>query len=265
MLAAVSPVERERLRAEWRAQKKKAAEPTPEKIERQRLLQRERSRRHREREKAKAAASPAEREKLLSKWRERAKKAYSRDKAGRELSPEERAKWRAKWREKAKKAAALEAAGRAADAPERLRVLAKKRQEYRRRHAAKKYADDVNHRLSVLLRTRLRSAVRNGQKRGSAIRDLGCTIAELKSHLERQFSPGMTWENLGRGKGRWSIDHIFPMKRADLTDRAHVLAICNWRNLRPEWFAENVRKSARITPEARALFDGLVTHFRSLE
>jgi len=242
-LAAASPEEQEKLRAKWRAQAKRAYS----------------------REVEERGISPEVVEKFRAKWREKAKKAYSREKKGRESSTEERAKFREKAREKAKKAADKEQAGRAADAPDVLREYAAKRREYRRLHKAKKYAGDLHHKLSVLLRSRLRSAVRNGQKRGSAIRDLGCTVDELKDHLERHFHPGMTWENFGHGAGRWSIDHVFPMKRADLTDRVHVLAVCNWRNLRPEWFTDNVRKSARVTPKARALFDELVAHFRSLE
>lgn len=225
---------------------------------------RERARRRREREKAAASASPEERERLRAKWRAEAKKAYAREKEAREGSPDEQEKFRAKWREKAKKAVEREVAGRAADAPEKLRRLAQRKKEYRRRHAVEKYSANLHHRLTVVLRSRLRSAVRNGQKRGSAIRDLGCTVDDLKAHLEAHFSPGMTWENFGHGEGRWSIDHIFPMKRADLTDRAHVLAVCNYRNLRPEWFSDNVRKSARVTPAARALFSELVDHFRRL-
>lgn len=243
-LAAASDEERDKLRAKWREESKKA-------------YARERA--------VREQLSPEELEALRAKWREQRREAYAREKAGRELSPEEAEKFRAKWREKAKKAAALEAAGRAADAPERLREIARKRKEYRRLHQAKKYTDDLTHRLSVVLRSRLRSAVRNGQKRGSAIRDLGCTVDELKAHLERHFLPGMTWDKFGHGEGRWSIDHVFPMRRADLSDRAHVLAVCNWRNLRPEWFADNVRKSARVSREAKALFDGLVAHFRALE
>jgi hypothetical protein len=242
-VAAVSPEERKRLQAKWRAQAAKAYA----------------------REKEARELSPEEREKFRAKWRDKAAKAYAREKRGRELSPEEREKFRAKWRERAAKAADREVAGRSADAPENLRALAAKRKEYRRLHKAKKYSSDLHHKLSVVLRSRLRSAVRNGQKRGSAIRDLGCTVDELKAHLERLFKPGMTWDNFGHGAGRWSIDHIFPMKRADLTDRAHVLAVCNWRNLRPEWFADNVRKSSRVSREARALFDDLVSHFRALE
>jgi hypothetical protein len=236
-----------------------------ERLARRRAQARERARRRRERERALVAVSLEERERLRAKWRAQAAKAYAREKEGREVSPEEREKFRAKWRARRKKAAEREVAGRSFDAPEALRELAAKRKEYRRLHQARKYAGDLNHKLSVVLRSRLTSAVRNGQKRGSAIRDLGCTVDELKAHLEGLFTSGMTWDNFGHGEGRWNIDHVFPIKRADLTDRAHVLAVCNWRNLRPEWFVDNVRKSARVTPEARAFFDEMVAQFRLLE
>lgn len=238
---------------------------TPEEREARRKAQgRERARRRREREKTAASASPDEQERLRSKWRAEAKKAYAREKDARERSPDEQKKFRAKWREKAAKAVEREVAGRSVDAPEKLRRLAQRKKEYRRRYAVERYSSDLHHRLTMVLRSRVRSAVRNGQKRGSAIRDLGCTVDELKAHLEAHFSSGMTWETFGHGEGRWSIDHIFPFKRADLTDRAHVLAVCNYRNLQPEWFSDNVRKSARVTPAARALFDELVDHFRRL-
>jgi hypothetical protein len=255
---------RERARR-CRAREKAAAAASPEARERLRAKWRKIAKKQYAREKEGRERSPEERERFREKWRKIAKKQYAREKEGRERSPEERERFREKWRKRAKNDTARELAGRADDAPESLRSLAKKRREYRRLHKAKKYAEDLHHRLSVVLRSRLRSAVRNGQKRGSAIRDLGCTVADLKAHLERQFLPGMTWENFGHGGGRWSIDHVFPMARADLTNRAHVLAVCNWQNLRPVWFAENVRKSARITPESRALFDGLLAYFRSLE
>lgn len=39
---------------------------------------------------------------------------------------------------------------------------------------------------------------------------LGCTIPQLKSHLEFQFEPWMNWNN--RGMEGWHIDHIIPFK-----------------------------------------------------
>jgi hypothetical protein len=275
-LAAASPEERDKLRQKWAKEARKQTLSPQELLERKRAGSRERNRRLRQRDRDLAAASPEEREKLRKKWRGWAKKSYMpieelrakwREKARKSaagrtaLSGEELEKLRAKWRGKAAKAGEKEAAGRRADAPEHLREFAARKKEYRRGFQAKKYAEDIHHKLASLLRSRLRSAVRNEQKRGSAVRDLGCAITDLKTHLESLFQPGMTWDNFGHGADCWCIDHIFPLKRADLTNKSHLLAVCNWRNLRPEWFAANVRKSARVTAEARALFDALVERF----
>ena len=116
-------------------------------------------------------------------------------------------------------------------------------------------------RLAHSMRSRLRDAVGRVARSGSAVRDLGCSIPELKAHLERQFLPGMTWDNWGGGPGRWQIDHIYPLAKSDLTDRSQLLAVCNWENLQPLWFEDNVRKGDTVTPDAQALFDRLRAEF----
>lgn len=106
--------------------------------------------------------------------------------------------------------------------------------------------------LPTRLRVRLWFAMRSkknrtGARAGSAVRDLGCSIEELRKHLEAQFKPGMTWDNYGRKKGQrcWEIDHIVPLASFDLSDREQLLRAVNWRNLQPLWTDENLRKSGR--------------------
>ena len=106
--------------------------------------------------------------------------------------------------------------------------------------------------IGLRLRSRLSAAVRRGEKNGSAVRDLGCTMAELLVHLERQFQPGMTWQNYGIGKDRWQIDHIFPVSKAKLTDREELLRVCHYTNLQPLWHSENSRKGARLPDDGTA-------------
>lgn len=95
-----------------------------------------------------------------------------------------------------------------------------------------------------LLRKVLRSRVSNqlnrlgGIKAGSAVRDLGCTVEELMVHLEKQFQPGMTWEN----RGEWHIDHIKPLASFDLTDEVQFKEACNYTNLQPLWAKDNLSK-----------------------
>jgi hypothetical protein len=72
---------------------------------------------------------------------------------------------------------------------------------------------------------------------------LGVSVVEAQRRLERQFQPGMTWQNHGKV---WEIDHIYPLAAADLCDESQVLAVANIRNLRPLWKSENRAKAAKV-------------------
>ena len=100
--------------------------------------------------------------------------------------------------------------------------------------------------IKTQLTNRLGDAVRNGQKAGSGVRDLGCTIEELKAHLESKFQPGMTWDNRGHGYGKWNIDHIMPLAAFDLTNRQHVVLACHYLNLQPLWHEDNMSKGDKL-------------------
>lgn len=108
-------------------------------------------------------------------------------------------------------------------------------------YEAQRLKTDPVFKLSKTLRHRLRMAIKNGQKTGSAVKDLGCSIVELKARLESQFQPGMTWSNHGN-KG-WHIDHIVPLDKFDLSDRNQLLKACHYTNLQPLWAKDNLSKS----------------------
>ena len=132
----------------------------------------------------------------------------------------------------------------------------------RRRSAARernkrRMAVDVRFRLKARLRSRLAGALRagidSGGKRGaSAVRHLGCSVADLMAYLERQFRPGMSWDTYGIGVGRWNIDHIRPLASFDLTDSEQAKVACNFTNLQPLWHVENVRKGSRMPAQKGA-------------
>lgn len=128
----------------------------------------------------------------------------------------------------------------------------KKHEEYAKKHYYNNRAaiiakdiDRVRHcidrKLSCYLRNRLYCALKKNYKSGSAVRDLGCSIEELKKYLEAQFQPGMTWDNWG--KYGWHIDHIEPLCKFDLTDSEQLKKACHYTNLRPLWAEDNLRKS----------------------
>lgn len=101
---------------------------------------------------------------------------------------------------------------------------------------------DSIYRISLNLRSRLYRAIRNGQKVGSAVHDLGCSIEYLHAYLAGQFGPGMSWEN----HGSWHIDHIKPLASFDLTDPDQLRQACHYTNLQPLWAVDNHRKHAKL-------------------
>lgn len=112
---------------------------------------------------------------------------------------------------------------------------------------------DPVYKLSVNLRKRLSSVIRGGAKTGSAVRNLGCSVAELKQYLEARFLPGMTWVNWGR-EG-WHIDHIRPLSSFDLTNPEQLKQAVHYTNLQPLWAIDNLIKGARV-PESLPEIEG---------
>ena len=108
---------------------------------------------------------------------------------------------------------------------------------------------DLNFRIACNQRTRLNSAIHGGQKSGSAVRDLGCSIDYLKMHLDDMFYPDvaagveMTWENWGKGAGKWQIDHMRPVGIFELSDQQQLLECVNYTNLQPLWFDDHNENS----------------------
>ena len=99
---------------------------------------------------------------------------------------------------------------------------------------------DINYKLTCYLRCRLNTTLKGNYKSGSAVKDLGCSIPELKNYLESKFKPGMSWKNWG--VHGWHIDHIVPLASFDISDREEVLKACHYTNLQPLWAKENLKK-----------------------
>ncbi len=118
--------------------------------------------------------------------------------------------------------------------------------KYNKLYENKKLKNNIHYKLKKYLRNRLRDAVKNNYKSGSAVRDLGCSVGDLKLWLEKQFQNGMTWDNYGK----WHIDHIIPLSHFDLTDKKQSKKACHWFNLRPLWANENLSRGKNIFNES---------------
>lgn len=111
-------------------------------------------------------------------------------------------------------------------------------------HSKNRKKIDIQYRITTNLRSRIWKAIKINLKSGSAVRDLGCTIPELKFYLEGQFQDGMTWANWSM-EG-WHIDHKIPLTFFDLTNRAQFLQAAHYTNLQPMWAKDNIKKSNKI-------------------
>ena len=160
-----------------------------------------------------------------AKWRaENPEKAKQDSAKWRAENPEKKkaldAKWRAENPEKVKKTNA----NWRAENPEKLKERRKKPEN------------------------KLRSAVSNAFKRigqnkpTNTLKLLGCTWEEAKAHMESLFLEGMTWENHGKGDGKWQIDHIRPVASFSGASEEELKQMNHISNLQPLWAIDNIKK-----------------------
>ena len=89
----------------------------------------------------------------------------------------------------------------------------------------------------------MRAALKNNRTSPTIERSLGYTIADLKRHLERQFTKGMDWDKFCAASIH--IDHIIPLASFDLADPEQMRAAWAITNLRPMWATDNIKKSSK--------------------
>jgi hypothetical protein len=111
----------------------------------------------------------------------------------------------------------------------------------------KRKQTDPQFRLRRQLAVRLCTILRKrGLTKSERTLDLvGCSVAFLVQHLERQFWPGMSWEN----RHLWHIDHIRPCASFDLTKLKERRACFHYTNLQPLWGPDNGSKGAKTMEE----------------
>lgn len=84
--------------------------------------------------------------------------------------------------------------------------------------------------------------MKKGMKHCSPMKLIGCSLDELKLHIECQFLNGMTWGNHGNGDGKWNIDHEVPLHTFDLFKLEEQQKAFHYTNLRPIWSTDNFKR-----------------------
>ena len=113
--------------------------------------------------------------------------------------------------------------------------------EYQKQYNKERYHSDSLFRMTINVRNRInRAFYYNGYtKRSQTFTMLGCTFEQLKTHLEKQFTEGMSWDN----QGEWHIDHIVPL--ASAKSEKQLTELCHYSNLQPLWAEENLSKGGK--------------------
>ena len=101
---------------------------------------------------------------------------------------------------------------------------------------------DNQFRLTCLLRSRLTTALKGGNKVGSAVGDLGCSGNRLRIFLEKHSKYCLS----DLGKKKVHVDHIVPLSAYDLEDRKELLKAVHYTNLQLLWWEDNFRKHDSI-------------------
>lgn len=128
----------------------------------------------------------------------------------------------------------------------------RKKTGYIKHYVKQRRETDLNYKISQALRCRVYQAIKNTGtfKRSSLRKLLGCDISDVRLHIEKQFSEGMTWENHGRiGSdcvNKWHIDHIIPVSAFDLTKEGEQEKCFHYTNLQPLWEKDNLEKRAKL-------------------
>lgn len=124
-----------------------------------------------------------------------------------------------------------------------------KANECQRTYCAYKRKTDPRFRIAETCRGRIRRAIEKitkgkGRKHFHSMELLGCTLDELRLHLEQRWAEGMSWSNYGYNG--WHIDHIVPCSAFDLTDPVEQKQCFHYTNLQPLWAKDNLLKSDRV-------------------
>jgi hypothetical protein len=86
---------------------------------------------------------------------------------------------------------------------------------------------NINYRIKKSLAARLRNVI---NKNNTTMNYIGCNIQYFREWLEYNFTSEMNWDNYGK---YWSIDHIIPVCKFDLTDEIQKFQCWNWSNMMP--------------------------------
>jgi len=135
---------------------------------------------------------------------------------------------------------------------ENARKWAKNNRKKINKHRCNRKKTDIHFKLrgiiSCLIRMRLKNRLlnKNGKSTWSF---LPYTVDDLIKHLESLFESWMNWQNYGKKRGYWTIDHIKPDSLFNYKSVEDEEFQKCWAldNLQPMEYIENIKKGKKIS------------------
>jgi hypothetical protein len=109
------------------------------------------------------------------------------------------------------------------------------------------YRNSLHFKIKDGMRKRILEVLKRdgGKKTQRTMKLVGCTVEELKQHIEKKFKPGMSWKK----RHLFHIDHIIPCASFDLTKLSQQKKCFHYTNLQPLWAIDNIKKGAKLNYE----------------
>ena len=129
--------------------------------------------------------------------------------------------------------------------------LSEKRYCERNREKLKEKWKRDGQKLHRQIKSRLSNRIKDALKAKFLRKDnttmsyLNCSHTFLKKWFQFLFLEGMSWDNIGE----WHIDHVTPCASYDLTKEEDIKQCFSWKNIRPCWKEENLKKGSLTIPE----------------
>jgi hypothetical protein len=117
--------------------------------------------------------------------------------------------------------------------------------KYEREYRYNRRREDMFFKIKGNLSGRLSDLINKRNLSTNTLELIGCDRETFLSHIQKQFTEGMAWENYGL-KG-WHVDHIIPLSLFDLTIEDEVKKACHYTNLQPLWWQDNLEKGNKIS------------------
>lgn len=115
-----------------------------------------------------------------------------------------------------------------------------KRRKQRNDNLMKKLKSDPFFRLKHNMRNRVRNIFRSKKwhKDNKTSQYIGCSLEQLKKHIEDQFSSEMSWENYALV---WELDHQKALGLAN--SKKEIYNLCHYLNLKPMLINDHKNKT----------------------